>query len=308
MEVSTYLTYRTYLTHLTFMKLTQAILPVAGLGTRFLPWTKVVPKELLPIGTRSTDGSVRALPIIALLVDECISVGITEICFVISRGKELIPAFFARDEKLEAELRKRGKSDVLDELLRYDAVRFTTVYQEEQLGDGHAILQAKDFVSSDNVAVLFGDDLIVGKENGLQQFIRASELPSYRRTGGALLCLQDVPKKDVSRYGIVEVEKSEGRLKRIRSLVEKPSPEKAPSTLAIVGKYIIPRSVFETLEEIGGPTSLPSGELRGAEEIRLIDALIAALPTLPVFGYVFEGRRFDAGTTEGYREAVVSLE
>ena len=133
------------------MQLTQAILPVAGLGTRFLPWTKAVPKELLPIGR---------MPIIALLVDECLSVGIKDMCFVISRGKEAIPEFFKTDAALESQLQKRGKSELLAELTRYHEVRFTSVYQDEQRGDGHAILQAKSWVSSENVAVLFGDDLI----------------------------------------------------------------------------------------------------------------------------------------------------
>lgn len=280
------------------MNLTQAILPVAGLGTRFLPWTKVVPKEMLPVGR---------LPIIALLVDECISVGITEICFVISRGKEVIPQFFAQDKKLEGELRKRGKSEVLDELLRYDSVKFTTVYQDEQHGDGHALLSARDFVKSDFVAVLFGDDLIVGKENGLQQMLKCENAEMRKYPDLAILCLQDVPREQVSRYGIASVEPVEGRLKRVTGLVEKPVPEKAPSTLAIVGKYILPQSLFNTLEKIGGPTSPPSGELHGAKEIRIIDALIASLATLPVYGCVFEGNRFDTGTPEGYRETVLAL-
>lgn len=277
------------------MKLTQAILPVAGLGTRFLPWTKVVPKELLPIGK---------LPIIALLVDECLSVGIREICFVISPDKELIPAFFAKDEKLEEELRKRGKSEVLDELLRYDAVKFTTVYQDNQLGDGHAVLQARDFVTSDHVAILFGDDVIVGEQgNGLQQMLRAVE----QWNNEAILCLQDVPRYEVSRYGVVDTEPSAERLKRIRGLVEKPKPEVAPSTLAIVGKYIIPRSIFPVLEKLGGGPEVDTARHFRAKEIRLIDALKAALPTLTLWGYVFEGRRFDVGTPEGYREAVTAL-
>lgn len=276
------------------VKLTQAILPVAGLGTRFLPWTKVVPKELLPLGR---------LPIIAWLIDECLSVGIREICLVISRGKELIPAFFAKDRTLEAELRKRGKSEVLDELLRYDAVRFTTVYQDKQLGDGHAILQAKDFVRSDHVAVLFGDDLIVGKAgSGLEQMLsavgRGNSGAGEQWNSAAMLCLQDVPKEHVSRYGIAEVVPSQGRLKRITKLVEKPSPEKAPSTLGIVGKYIIPRSFFDVLPSVGAGHG---------GEVRLIDALIAQLGSIEIYGYVFEGKRYDTGTPEGYREAVVEM-
>src|SRR3989344_616351 len=180
------------------MQLTQAILPVAGLGTRFLPWTKTIPKEMLPIGR---------MPIIALLVDECLSVGIRDICFVISRGKESIPAFFQTDDALEAELERRGKGDLLKELSRYHEFRFTSVYQNEQHGDGHAILQAASWVDSDSVAILFGDDLIVGKENGLQQIVRQLSANSEQRS--ALLALQDVPREQVSQYGIVQVEPSE---------------------------------------------------------------------------------------------------
>ena len=264
------------------VKLTQAILPVAGLGTRFLPWTKTVPKELLPIGT---------MPIIALLVDECLSVGITDICFVISKGKESLRDFFQRDAELEADLQERGKSDLLKELVRYDEVKFSHVYTTEQLGDGHAILQAADWVHSDQVAILFGDDLIVGKESGLQQLVK-----NY--TEGAMLCLEDVPKEAVSRYGIVEVEESEGPLKVVTGLVEKPAPEEAPSTLGIVGKYIIPRSIFSVL---------PTVSAGQGGEIRLIDALIAELGSMPIYGYVFEGQRFDTGTPEGYKEAVEAL-
>jgi UTP--glucose-1-phosphate uridylyltransferase len=264
---------------------------VAGLGTRFLPWTKAVPKELLPIGR---------MPIIALLVDECLSVGIKDICFVISRGKESIPQFFYTDAALEAELQKRGKSELLAELTRYHEVRFSSVYQEEQHGDGHAVLQAASWVTSEHVAVLFGDDLILGKENGLQQLVRQMSDVRCRVSGKdrALLCLQDVPRGQVSRYGIVEVEKSKDRLKKVTGLVEKPSPSEAPSTLAIVGKYIIPRTIFPTLEQVG------SGH---GGEIRLIDALIASIGTMPIWGYVFEGKRFDTGTPEGYCEAVAAL-
>jgi len=264
------------------MKLTQAILPLAGLGTRFLPWTKVVPKELLPIGNK---------PIVALLVDECIAAGITDLCFVISRGKEAIPEFFYKDAKLEAELEERGKIHLLEELKRYDAMNFHVVYQEEQRGDGHAILQAKDWVQGDHVAVLFGDDLIVGAAPGLVQ------LKDHYKDG-ALLCLQDVPRESVSSYGIADVEPSPDRLKVIKGLVEKPKPEDAPSTFGIVGKYILPASIFDVLPNVGAS--------HGAE-IRIIDALIAGLGTLPVYGYVFEGDRYDTGTPEGYREAVVTL-
>lgn len=267
------------------MRLSQAILPVAGLGTRFLPWTKTVPKELLPLGNQ---------PIIARLVDECLSAGIADICFVISRGKELIPQYFAKNPALEALLAQRGKSSALRELCRYDAVRFTTVYQEEQLGDGHAVLQAAAWAESDPVAVLFGDDLIVGAESGLAQMARAYE----RLPGGAvLLCLEDVPREHVRKYGIVAVDPAQpaGRLRRVTGLVEKPDPSAAPSTLGIVGKYIIPRSTLSVLPSIHGGS---------AGEIRLIDAFLQQLRETPVYGYEVEGKRIDTGTPEGYREAV----
>jgi UTP--glucose-1-phosphate uridylyltransferase len=276
------------------MKLNQAILPVAGLGTRFLPWTKVVPKELLPIGNE---------PIIGLLVDECLSVGIKDICFVISRGKEAITRYFETDPALEKELERRGKKDALKELARYHEVRFHTVYQEEQLGDGHAILQAGEWVTSDMIAILFGDDLIVGKENGLQQLLKASALrqaQGERLKDAAFLSLENVPREKTSQYGIVDIEESikGSRVKKVKGLVEKPKPEDAPSTLGIVGKYLIPRSTFETLPSVGASHG---------GEIRLIDALIAQLGSIEIYGYEFEGKRLDTGRPEGYKEAVMML-
>lgn len=274
------------------MRLTQAILPVAGLGTRFLPWTKVVPKELLPIGNE---------PIIGRLVDECLSVGITEICFVISKGKELIPQYFQEDTKLEAELERRGKADLLHKLQAYDHVKFHTVYQEEQRGDGHAILQAADWVHSDHVAILFGDDLIEHEQSGLQQLQNAMEtLPENEQYDAAMLCLQNVPRERVSSYGIVKLDQeTDDRLKKIGGLVEKPKAEDAPSTLGIVGKYIIPKSTFSVLPSVGASHG---------GEIRLIDALIEQQKNgSPIYGWEFEGRRFDTGNPDGYREAVKEL-
>ncbi|MDO8649649.1 MAG: sugar phosphate nucleotidyltransferase [Candidatus Peregrinibacteria bacterium] len=276
------------------MKLRQAILPVAGLGTRFLPWTKVVPKELLPIGNQ---------PIIALLVDECMSVGITDICFVISKGKEAIPQYFQSHPELEKTLAKKGKSDALKELNRYDNVRFSVVYQDEQHGDGHAILQAAPWVKDDVIAILFGDDLISGAEHsGLKQLANAyAQVQESLEEGSplpAILSLENVPRELVNKYGIVDVSAHAPRLHRVKGLVEKPHPNDAPSTLGIVGKYLIPRSTIDLLPSV---TSGHGGE------IRLIDALKAQLKTTPIFGYEFLGKRFDTGTPEGYKEAVHAL-
>lgn len=270
------------------MKLTQAILPVAGFGTRFLPWTKVVPKELLPIGNK---------PIIALLVDECMSVGINDICFVISKGKEVIPQFFYKMPELERQLEKRGKLHMLEELTKYDNVRFKVAYQEEMKGDGHAILQARNWVESDSIAILYGDDLIAGEKNGLQQLVEALEVVKGKKEA-AMLSLQDVDMKLVHKYGIVEIaaDKHKKRTKKIVGLVEKPKPEDAPSTLSIVGKYIIPRSTIDELAKV------ESGH--HDKEIRLIDALRMQMKKIQIYGYEFEGTRFDTGTPAGYKEAV----
>ena len=269
------------------MNVTQAILPVAGLGTRFLPWTKVVPKELLPIGNQ---------PIIAKLVDECIDVGINDICFVISRGKESIPQYFYEHPELEAELKRRGKLEALAHLKKYDDVDFHVVYQDQQLGDGHAILQAADWVKSDTVAILFGDDLIHGDESGLQQLIKAHSLQGD--PAGAVLALENINREHTKQYGIVDVQEEHSdnnRLKKLKGLVEKPEPADAPSTLSVIGRYLIPRTTIDLLPAIG--------EGHGGE-IRLIDALIEQLNDIPIFGYECEGQRIDTGRPEGYKEAV----
>ncbi len=272
------------------MKVTQAVLPLAGLGTRFLPWTKVVPKELLPLGSQ---------PIIAHLVDECLENGIEDICFVISRGKEMIPQYFFEHPELEQELAARGKEHLLHELRRYDNVRFHTVYQEEQKGDGHAILQAADWVDSDTIVVLFGDDLFVNADTALAQLLRAHEQAGD--AGAAVLALENIDREQTKRYGIVEVEQENAenpRLKKIAGLVEKPEPADAPSTLGIVGRYLIPRSTFEIL---------PTVAAGNGGEIRLIDALTAQLSDIAVYGYECEGTRLDTGTPEGYKHAVQVL-
>ncbi len=270
------------------MRPTQAILPVAGLGTRFFPWTKVVPKELLPIGNR---------PIIAHLVDECLAVGIHEICFVISHGKEAIPEYFYEDPELEEELKRRGKEDLLVHLRAYDNVKFHVVYQEEQKGDGHAVLQAKDWVTSETVAILFGDDLIAGPKSGLEQLVDAAK--DMKDGEGAVLCLENIPREHTKRYGIAAVEESAGRLKHVTGLVEKPEPKDAPSTLGVVGKYLIPKSTFDVLPTVSGSHG---------GEIRLIDALIEQLKTgTKIYGYEVEGTRLDTGTPEGYKKAVEVL-
>ncbi|MBM3230874.1 NTP transferase domain-containing protein [Candidatus Peregrinibacteria bacterium] len=273
------------------MKITQAILPVAGLGTRFLPWTKVVPKEMLPIGNR---------PIIAHIVDECLDAGINNICFVINRGKEMIPRYFYENPELEEELRKRGKADALQHLKKYDGANFHVVYQEEQLGDGHAILQAADWVKTDTVAVLFGDDLFAGEHSGIAQLVEAyASLKENER--GAMVALQEIDRALTEKYGIVDLHADQAehsRIKRIKGMVEKPKPSAAPSNLGIVGRYLIPRSTFSVLPTIGASHG---------GEMRIIDALIEQLKSLSVHGVLCNGTRLDTGTPEGYAHAMSVL-
>ncbi|MDP7247242.1 MAG: sugar phosphate nucleotidyltransferase [Candidatus Peribacteraceae bacterium] len=278
------------------MNLKQAILPAAGLGTRFLPWSKTVPKELLPLGNQ---------PIIAHLVSECMDAGITDVCFVISKGKELISEYFENDPKLEAELGARGKLNCLEDLKRYDSVNFQTVYQDEQHGDGHAILQAADWVESEPVAILFGDDLFVGDEGGLTQLKKAYELMGDE---GVLIALENIDRSLAPRYGIIDVgeeHESDSRLKKVNDLVEKPSPEEAPSTLGVVGRFLISKSTLDALQDISG---LPCTERAKRDlvqgEIRLVDALKSQIGSVPIFGYECKGTRIDTGTPEGYRGAV----
>ena len=269
------------------MIITQAILPVAGLGTRFLPLTKVVPKELLPLGNK---------PIIAHLVDECLDAGITDFCFVINPGKESIPQYFAPHPELEKALEKKGKLDAISELQKYNNVHFSVAYQNEQHGDGHALLQARDWIQNPVVAVLFGDDLIHHERSGLQQLLDAYQTMEHDPANpGALLALENVARDMVHKYGIVDVDGLVGTAHRIKGLVEKPTAETAPSTLGIIGKYLVPRSVFNVLHE------LESGH---GGEIRLIDALIHRLQHVPIYGVEMMGKRLDTGTPEGYKEAV----
>jgi len=272
------------------MKVTQAILPVAGLGTRFLPWTKVVPKELLPLGNK---------PIIAYIVDECLEAGIRDICFVINHGKESIPGYFRDDQTLHDELKHRGKLHFLDDLKRYHKATFHVVYQEEMLGDGHALLQAARWVKSPHVAVLFGDDLFVGAKPGISQLIKASRAVPEKEA--AFIAVEDVPLEKTRKYGVIDIEHElprNHRIKRVRGMVEKPAPEHAPSTFGIVGRYLIPRSTFKMLPKVRAGKD---------GEIRLIDALIAQLKTLPIYAVECEGRRIDTGTPEGYMKAVELL-
>ena len=265
------------MSHSPHKKITKAVLPAAGFGTRLLPATTALPKELLPLVDT---------PVLQLLVEEAVTAGIEDIVFVINTGKEAIWNHFSPNRVLEHALVAAGKTEQLTELRRiWTMARFSYVLQSEQRGDGHAILQARHIIGDEAFLVLFGDDVVVHTETVAEQLMRV-----HAETGGAVVALQQVARDATSSYGIVRPGRVEGRKVAITGFVEKPEPQDAPSDLAIVGKYVCPPEIFEILEK--NPNT--SGE------IRLIDALSELRTLHPVTGYLFEGVRYDTGNPLGY--------
>lgn len=257
------------------MKITKAVLPVAGAGTRFLPATKVIPKELLPVGDK---------PVIQLLVEEAVKSGIEEIVFVIAAGKELIREHFTRKPELEALLSKRGKTDLLKKVLPlHEMARFRYVYQDQPLGDGHAILQAENEVKGEPFLVLFGDDLVRGPVPAARQLME-------RFSGETVIAVERIAREKTGQYGIIVPGKAEGRLHEVRGLVEKPDPAKAPSDLGVIGKYVCTPAIFDAIR---GARPSKGGELR------LIDGFMRLLSSEKIRAYEVEGERFDTGYPEG---------
>ncbi len=257
----------------------KAVLPVAGVGTRFLPATKVVPKELLTIVDK---------PVIQYLVEEAIDSGIEEIIFVISKDKELIRDHFSPKPELEKLLTDRGKVNALKQVEPIHKIaKFTYVYQNEPLGDGHAVLQAKEAVNGEPFLVLFGDDIIKSDVPAAKQLIDSFN-------GEAIMAVEQVGIEDVSAYGIIEPGNRDGNLIEIKSLIEKPSPDEAPSDLGIIGKYVCPSEIFDAIE------SSPSGK---DGELRLVDGLLLLSKAQKIWAYNVEGKRFDTGRPKGLIEA-----
>lgn len=261
----------------------KAVFPAAGFGTRFLPVTKASPKEMLPIVDK---------PVIQYLVEEAVASGIEEIIIVTGRGKRAIEDHFDYSWELEKTLVERGKRDLLADVRRIPRMaKFVYVRQSEPLGDGHAILCAKEVLGREPFAVLFGDDLVDSRVPALAQLIKA-----FEKTGAPVIGLEKIEKKDSQKYGIIEPAESRGRMCRIKSLVEKPSPAHAPSNLAIIGKYIITPQVMDELEQVG----------KGKDgEIRLIQAFQRLARKTPVYGYEVEGKRYDTGDKLGYLQATI---
>jgi UTP--glucose-1-phosphate uridylyltransferase len=264
-------------------KVRKAVLPVAGLGTRFLPATKVIPKEMLPIVD---------VPSIQLIVEECVASGIEEIVLVTARGKSAIEDHFDRAAELEALLERRGKTADLARVRRpAEMARFVSVRQAEARGLGHAVLCARAAVGDEPFAVILGDDLLDAPVPGIRQL-----LDCFERRGTGVVGLTEVAPGQEHLYGIVDGERIADREWRLRRLVEKPAPGAAPSRLAIIGRYVLPAETFEILERT------PPG--RGGE-IQLTDALAALCDQRGLHGVEMQGERYDAGDRAGYVLAVV---
>ncbi len=266
-------------------RIRKAVFPVAGLGTRFLPATKTVPKEMLPIIDR---------PLIQYAVDEAVEAGCDTLVFVTNRYKHAVADYFDKAYELEQKLEASGKIEQL-ELVRNvlpKGVRAVFVTQAEALGLGHAVLCAKPIIGDEPFAVLLPDDLIWNRGDGaLKQMADAAEA-----TGASVIAVQDVPREQTGSYGIVATDAFSGRSGRINAIVEKPKPDVAPSTLAVVGRYVLDGSIFDLLEK----TTPGAGG-----EIQLTDAIATLLQQNPVHAYRFQGTRFDCGTHIGLIEATI---
>lgn len=257
------------------MRIRKAVLPVAGAGTRFLPATKVVPKELLPIVDK---------PVIQYLVEEAVASGIEEIIFVLARGKELIREHFSPRPALETMLSVRGKEALLAKISGLPTMaRFHYVYQESPRGDGDALLYAEKLVGDEPFLVLFGDDIVKHPVPAARQLID-------HFTGAPLLAAERVPRERIAGYGVIDPGAMDGRLISVKGLVEKPAPAAAPSDIGIIGKYVCPPAVFDAIRR-----STPGKD----GELRLIDGFSEMLKTEPVQAYIVEGERFDTGHPAG---------
>ena len=260
----------------------KAIFPVAGLGTRFLPATKTVPKELLPVVDK---------PLIEYAVDEARAAGIDEFIFVTGRGKSAIEDHFDSSPELEQTLQERGKDAELAAVNapKLNPGQITAVRQMAPLGLGHAVWCARNLVGDEPFAVLLADDLIMADKPTLAEMVEV-----YHEQGGSVVSLMEVPTEQTARYGVVEPGGIDDRLVEIRGLVEKPEPADAPSNLAIVGRYILQPEVM---------TYLGRGETGAGDEIQLTDSMLQLVGQSPFHGLILSGRRFDCGSTLGFLEA-----
>jgi len=264
----------------------KAVFPVAGMGTRFLPATKAMPKEMLPVVDK---------PLIQYAVEEAAAAGIEQMIFVTGRNKRAIEDHFDRVPELEQMLEREGKQQLLQALMSATprGLNFIYVRQAEPLGLGHAVLCAQSVVGDEPFAVILADDLI-----DAQPGVTAQLVESYQRHGASVLAVQDVPRQDTSKYGIVATEPMNASEERVVGIVEKPRPEAAPSTLAVVGRYVLRPEIFAEL------ATTPRGS---GGEIQLTDAIARRVPQGEVIVRRFSGTRFDCGSKAGFLSANIAL-
>ena len=266
--------------------LRKAVLPVAGLGTRFLPATKAMAKEMLPVVDK---------PLIQYAVEEARAAGIEQFCLVTGRGKTAIVEHFDIAFELEATLRQRGKEADLRNLRSWQLPpgAMVTVRQQEPLGLGHAIWCARAFIGDDPFAILLPDDLVLSETPCMRQLADA-----YHQIGGCVVAVTEVPREHTSRYGILDIGADDGRLAEVRGLVEKPKPEDAPSNLSIIGRYVLMPQVLDHLARM---------ERGAGNEVQLTDAMAKLIGQVPFHGLRYEGKRFDCGDKIGFLEAQIAF-
>ncbi len=268
-------------------KVTKAIFPVAGLGTRFLPATKSVPKEIMTLVDR---------PLVQYAIDEARAAGIKEFIFVTSRGKSALEDYFDHNLVLEQELKAKGKDELLETLnaTNMESGAIAYIRQHKALGLGHAVWCARRLIGNEPFAVMLPDDVIAAKTPCLQQMVEA-----YQQTGGNMVAAMEVSRDRTSSYGVLDVDQDMGAVVTAKGMVEKPEPEEAPSNLAVIGRYILEPSVLENLNQI---------KKGSGGEIQLTDAIAEDISSgKPVFGYRFEGERFDCGSKSGFLQATVAF-
>lgn len=268
-------------------KVTKAVFPVAGMGTRFLPATKSVPKEIMTLVDR---------PLIQYAIDEARAAGITEFIFVTARGKSALEDYFDMAPDLEAQLENAGKDELLEILksTNMDSGAIAYIRQQRAMGLGHAVWCARRLIGNEPFAVILPDDVIAAEKPCLQQMVEA-----YENTGGAMVAAMEVAPDAVSSYGILDIASDDGQLVKVRGMVEKPNKEAAPSTLAVIGRYILTPSVLRNLSHLG------SG---AGGEIQLTDAIAQEIQKgRPVHGLRFQGDRFDCGSKAGFLKATVAF-
>ena len=268
-------------------KVTKAVFPVAGLGTRFLPATKSIPKEIMTLVDR---------PLIQYAIDEAREAGISEFIFVTSRGKNALEDYFDAAPELEASLEEKGKDQLMKvlESTNMDSGAIAYIRQNRPLGLGHAVWCARRLVGNEPFAVILTDDVIAADPPCLKQMVDA-----YEETGGAMVAAMEVAPEKTSAYGILDADDAGPDCMEVRGMVEKPAPGTAPSNLAVIGRYILPPSVME---------SLTNAEAGAGGEIQLTDAIAREIEAgRPVHGFRFKGERFDCGSKAGYLQATVSF-